>query len=241
MRPEPKPLVELLRMKDLCEQTGLTRQAIHFYIQQGLVPEGTKTGKNMAWYGPEHVERLRLIRRLQEEQYLPLKAIRALLAGETAHLDPAKRALLAEVGARLDRSVKGPPPEMVDAAAVCERNGVPIAEVERAAAAGVVAARVIDGRLQIPTDAVWLVDAWGQLRNLGFTEDLGFGVEDLQVYQESIQTLFQQQAARIVERIAHLPPAQVAIMIERALPLLNAILIHLHTAAMRHFFAAIER
>ena len=26
------------RMKDLCEATGLPRQAIHFYIQQGLLP-----------------------------------------------------------------------------------------------------------------------------------------------------------------------------------------------------------
>ena len=32
------------RMRDLCSITGLSRQAIHFYIQQGLVPEGTKTG-----------------------------------------------------------------------------------------------------------------------------------------------------------------------------------------------------
>ena len=36
------------RMKDLCELTGLPRQVIHFYIQQGLVPPGVKTGRNMA-------------------------------------------------------------------------------------------------------------------------------------------------------------------------------------------------
>ena len=44
------------RMKDLCELTGLPRQVIHFYIQQGLVPEGHKTGPNMAYYGEEHLE-----------------------------------------------------------------------------------------------------------------------------------------------------------------------------------------
>ena len=38
------------RMKDLCEASGLPRQAIHFYIQQGLLPPGQKTGRNMAWY-----------------------------------------------------------------------------------------------------------------------------------------------------------------------------------------------
>ncbi len=67
------------RMKDLCERTGLLRQVIHFYIQQGLVPEGHKTGRNMAYYGEEHVERILLVRRLQHERFLPLRAIKALL------------------------------------------------------------------------------------------------------------------------------------------------------------------
>lgn len=39
------------RMKDLCELTGLGRQAIHFYIQRELLPPGYKTGRNMAYYG----------------------------------------------------------------------------------------------------------------------------------------------------------------------------------------------
>jgi DNA-binding transcriptional MerR regulator len=62
------------RMKDLCEATGLPRQAIHFYIQQELLPPGRKTGRNMAWYTDEHIERLHLIKKLQHEQFLPLKA-----------------------------------------------------------------------------------------------------------------------------------------------------------------------
>ena len=59
-----------LRMKDLCDATGLGRQAIHFYIREGLLSEGKKTGRNMAYYTEAHIERLRLIRRLQDEQFL---------------------------------------------------------------------------------------------------------------------------------------------------------------------------
>ena len=33
------------RMGELCTLTGLPRQVIHFYIHEGLLPEGTKTGK----------------------------------------------------------------------------------------------------------------------------------------------------------------------------------------------------
>ena len=83
MSAQPKHRAEPYRMKDLCRLTGLPRQVIHFYIQQGLVPEGHKTGRNMAYYGDEHVRRVRLVRTLQHERFLPLKASRALLERTT--------------------------------------------------------------------------------------------------------------------------------------------------------------
>ena len=67
------------KMKDLCERTGLGRQAIHFYIQRGLLPPGHKTGHNMAYYSEVHLERIQLIRKLQHERFLPLDAIKAIL------------------------------------------------------------------------------------------------------------------------------------------------------------------
>ena len=55
-----------LRMRDLVRESGLPRETIHFYRQQGLLPEPVKTGRNTALYTQEHVERLRRIRELQE-------------------------------------------------------------------------------------------------------------------------------------------------------------------------------
>ena len=68
-----------LRMRDLVRESGLPRETIHFYMQQGLLPKALKTGRNTALYTQEHLERLRRIRELQERQFLPLKAIRAIL------------------------------------------------------------------------------------------------------------------------------------------------------------------
>ena len=94
------------RMKDLCETTGLPRQAIHFYIQQGLLPPGQKTGRNMAWYADEHLDRLRLIKKLQHEQFLPLKAIKALFDGEDGVFSPRQHAFLAGVKEHVAESLK---------------------------------------------------------------------------------------------------------------------------------------
>ena len=83
-----------LHMKDLMRETGLQRQAIHFYIKEGLIPPGIKSSRNMAWYGAHHLERLKLIRRLQHERFLPLKAIKAALAGAQGEFVPGQQAFI---------------------------------------------------------------------------------------------------------------------------------------------------
>ena len=41
-----------------------------------------RTSRNMAWYPEEYVARIREIKRLQEERFLPLRVIRELLADQ---------------------------------------------------------------------------------------------------------------------------------------------------------------
>jgi DNA-binding transcriptional MerR regulator len=68
-----------LRMRDLVRESGLTRETIHFYIAQGLLPRGRKIGRNSVVYGPEHLARLREIRLLKDQHFLPLRGIRKIL------------------------------------------------------------------------------------------------------------------------------------------------------------------
>ena len=52
--------------------------------------------RNMAYYPPEFVERIRLIKQLQEERYMPLKVIKELLEE-----DPERAKALVELGDRI--------------------------------------------------------------------------------------------------------------------------------------------
>ena len=54
------------------------------YLREGLLPEPVKTSRNMAYYPPEFVDRIRLIKQLQEERFMPLRVIRDLLDSRTA-------------------------------------------------------------------------------------------------------------------------------------------------------------
>jgi DNA-binding transcriptional MerR regulator len=229
------------RMRDLCALTGLSRQAIHFYIQQGLVPEGTKTGRNMAYYGAEHVERLRLVRRLQEERYLPLKQIRALLDGDQAGVAESQRGLLLEVRARLSASVRGEVGAgVIDIDHHAASHGVDAADLARMIELGLIAVRTGDdgARLASP-DATWLVDLWGQLRTLGYTRDRGFSVDDLVPVHAAIAGLFDHEAS-MLRRLSDVPPPRLAEMVERALPVMNALVAQLHAAAVRTFLTALD-
>jgi DNA-binding transcriptional MerR regulator len=229
-----------LRMKDLCAQTGLSRQAIHFYIHEGLVPEGKKTGRNMAWYGPEHVERLLLVRRLQEERFLPLKAIRALVGGDAGALASTQRSLLLEVRARLPQPLTDAPIAFEALGAVAARHQVSDADADRLVALGLVAVRDHDGRREVSSASEWLLNLWGQFRAIGFTEDLGFGPDDLLIYDEAIAAVFQREARMLADRVAGQPADRLASMVAQALPLIHAILIHLHSAAVRGFFTSLD-
>ena len=69
----------LLRMGELAEAAGVSAGTIKHYLREGLLPEPVKTSRNMAWYPREFVERVQLIKQLQEERFLPLKVIKEVL------------------------------------------------------------------------------------------------------------------------------------------------------------------
>ena len=71
-----EPAVDL-DLNDLCRLTGVTQRTVRYYIQTGLLPAPGQTGPGPK-YSSGHLNRLRLIRRLQRE-HLPLAEIRARL------------------------------------------------------------------------------------------------------------------------------------------------------------------
>src|SRR5712691_12856593 len=74
----------LLKMSELAERSGVSTGTIKHYLREGLLPEPVKTSRNMAYYPPEFVDRIRLIKQLQEERFMPLRVIRDLLEREDA-------------------------------------------------------------------------------------------------------------------------------------------------------------
>jgi DNA-binding transcriptional MerR regulator len=78
-------------LTELATLAGVTPRTVRYYISVGLLPSPGQVGPG-ARYGDSHLQRVRLIRRLQAE-HLPLAEIRDRLAGLD---DDAVKAALAE-------------------------------------------------------------------------------------------------------------------------------------------------
>jgi DNA-binding transcriptional MerR regulator len=228
---------EKLRMRDLTRRTGLSRQAIHFYVEQGLVEAPRKTGQTMAYYTEAHVERILLVRKLAEEHFLPLKAIRALLEDRRGELSGAQRRVLSEIKARLPaQTVTVDATPSMSLVPLLNKTGLSRREVGELDRAGLI--RIRAGKVT-PDDA-WVIELWAEVRAAGFTRELGFGVELLQIFERGVAQIFEEEKQILARIAAALPAARVAEMVERALPLVHAYLTRLHQTKVRALFAQVE-
>jgi DNA-binding transcriptional MerR regulator len=71
-----------VKIRELVKQTQVSKETIHYYIREGLLPRPRKLGKNVAEYNDRYVERIRVIKELQDHCFLPLSVIKKILKYE---------------------------------------------------------------------------------------------------------------------------------------------------------------
>ncbi|MDL5155242.1 MerR family transcriptional regulator [Actinomycetospora termitidis] len=69
-----------MRVGELSRRSGVSVASIKYYLREGLLPAGERTGPNQAVYGDDHVRRLRMIRALIDVGGLSVVATRDVLA-----------------------------------------------------------------------------------------------------------------------------------------------------------------
>jgi DNA-binding transcriptional MerR regulator len=126
-------------VEQLAATCDLSVDTVRYYQSRGLLPAPEREGR-VAWYGPEHVERLAEVRSLQGKG-LTLAAIRRVVSGE---LGPADADLAAAVA-----SARGQEPdetgETLSLDEFSEASGVPASLIQAVEREGIRLGRNIDG------------------------------------------------------------------------------------------------
>jgi len=102
-RSEAADDVRLVRISDLARMSGVPTPTIKHYVREGLLSGPHKrTSRNMAYYDARLAARVKVIKELQQERFLPLKLIADLLepppsSAIRADLDEIQRRQLGEL------------------------------------------------------------------------------------------------------------------------------------------------
>jgi DNA-binding transcriptional MerR regulator len=215
---------EMLRMGELARASGVSAATIKHYLREGLLPEPVKTSRNMAYYPAEFVERIRMIKQLQEERYMPLRVIKDLLEE-----DPERARALIELGDRMLEHALAGESGRVSAAEVRQRYDVPQDVLDRLAELEVLTP---DGNGYSPSD-VRIVEAISRFRAGGYDERIGFTVYDTLPYKELMADLVSQEVDVLMERLAgEMDPDEAMALIEAGTQPLNDLIAAMHTKAL---------
>jgi DNA-binding transcriptional MerR regulator len=221
---------EMLRMGELAEAAGVSAATIKHYLREGLLPEPVKTSRNMAYYPAEFVERIRLIKQLQEERYMPLRVIKDLLDE-----DPDRARALIELGDRLLERARAGESERVSAAEVRHRYEVPQEALDRLAELDVLTP---DDSGYSPTD-LRIIEAISRFRAGGYDERIGFTVYDTLRYKKALAELVSEEVDVLMDRLAGEMDADEAMeLIEAGVEPLNELMAAMRT---KQLVAELER
>jgi DNA-binding transcriptional MerR regulator len=202
---------EMLKMSELAERSGVSAGTIKHYLREGLLDGAgdiRRTSRNMAYYPPEFVERIELIKRLQEERFMPLRVIKGVLKEDPERV----RALIDLEDRILERARASADERRVSAKEVRERYEIPRNVLERLAEIGV----LTPSRRGYDQDDVKIIEAIASFRAGGYEEKLGFTVYDTLRYRQALEPLVVEEVRGLLDRLAG------EVEVERALEMIAA-------------------
>jgi len=214
-----------LKMRDLERATGVGREAIRYYIREGLLPEPERTARNVAWYDGSFVERVSLIKKLQKERYLPLAVIRGIVGAERALSADEARTLLELDGKIVPAADRDGGHRSERLSTLSRRTGLRAAEVRELAQVGLVDIVTRDGAQWLEGNAIAIVELWAQMRRAGFTDALDFGPAALSIYVQFVDWLAREEIRVFTSHVTgKLTPERSRGMVEEGITCVNRML-----------------
>lgn len=230
----------MLRMRDLIKESGLPRETIHYYNNEGLLPPSYKVRKNSSFYGPEHLERLRQIIVLREEHFLPIKAIKVIFGQkEREGFSPKQLDYIRHLGLRFPDAVKPGGEEYISLETTLEQ-GLTKEQIVILEQEGIVDIVQKDGEQWLTKDDSNILSAWVRFNKIGFTEEKGYGPDFLNIWNKAIGALVVEEFAVISPVLLEYNDGDIIEVSNEIINIIDHLIMAVHRKKTRKLFSDLK-
>jgi DNA-binding transcriptional MerR regulator len=174
----------MLRAGQLAKLADVSLPTIKHYVNEGLLPKPLKTGKTMAYYDRACVDRIKLIKKLQKEKFLPLDVIKRILASGSAYEEEL------ELGQAILKSHKLPSyAQPVSESRIERHTRYPLKKIRLLEQEGLLFPVVGDGGKQYDAIDCQIIEIMKRREELGLPFD--HSIDTVKLYRDAIEQAVQ--------------------------------------------------
>jgi DNA-binding transcriptional MerR regulator len=171
-----------MKISELSRRTNVPKETIHYYVREGFIPRPRKKGKNVSDYDETFIERILLIKQIQDHFFLPLSLIKKIIKRQNE--SPELKALLElRIGyfSPLEQFLQK---EVIGEEAFCKATGMGKKWLARFEEWGVISSVSCKGQKGYSEDDVIIGRLLVDLDRAGFGPKDGFDPEDARRYTD---------------------------------------------------------
>jgi len=183
-----------LKISELARLAGVSIPTIKHYLKAGLLPRPTKTGRTMCYYDKECVERVRLIKKLQTERFLPLGVIKKIIeSGNSLDGELVFSEALMSVAAFSNTA------DMVRRGAISKHTGYSLAKIDRMEVLGLIHPRKTARGKEYDAIDCQIISLMQRREEAGLPFE--YSLEMMSIYRRHIHTIVKEDAKFFVRHM----------------------------------------
>jgi DNA-binding transcriptional MerR regulator len=216
----------------------VSKETVHYYIREGLLPKPRKRGRNIADYGDGYIERIRLIKELQDRYFLPLAVIKNILKHQKK--SPEGQSLLnlrKEYFRPVDQLL---PNEVEGEESFLKASGLGRKWLARMEGWGIISPEVRNGQKVYSQDDITLGKLVLEMDQVGIGVRDGFDAEALRHYRDMFREIVVMSHKYYFEAtLGKLPPEEFSKRIVQGREIMSTFFYHLYRKLSREEYRRI--
>jgi DNA-binding transcriptional MerR regulator len=183
-----------IRISQLAKLAGVPIPTIKHYLNEGLLPRPTKTGRTMSYYGNDCIDRVRLIKRLRTDRFLPLSVIKRIIeSGASLEGEVALGEALINV------SALAPSTGVTLRRQIAKETGYLLSKIDKMEALGLILPRIAHRGKEYDQIDCKIISLMRQREEAGLPFD--YSLEMMSMYRAHIQQIVKEDAKLFVRRM----------------------------------------